>query len=201
MFQVRIPLAFFALMAALACQPGDGGSPTTTSTGPSDPNLVSIESGDVMQVYYQFVDERGRVRFVPTLDAVPSEWRDRVGFVEMSSPPPMSPGDAKRIREAKMRSMPGSSSARVGYDSDRRPAGSPEIILYGADWCGACRSAKKYMDGEGIDYIERNVDEDRWKQEMFAKAGQGGIPVFDIEGQILRGFSPQRLGKLIEDAS
>ena len=55
----------------------------------------------------------------------------------------------------------------------------PTIIIYSADWCGACRAAKKYMDGEGIEYIERNVDEPRWQEEMYSKAGRGGIPPID----------------------
>jgi len=97
--------------------------------------------------------------------------------------------------------MPGRSSGGGAGVPDTARRGDAEIILYSADWCGACRSAKQYMDAQGIDYVERNVDEDRWKQEMFAKAGQGGIPVFDIDGQILRGFSPQRLNDLIGRAS
>ena len=74
------------------------------------------------------------------------------------------------------------------------------MILYGADWCGACRRAKAWLDKRGIAYDERNVDEPRWKREMYAKAGRGGIPVIDVDGSVIRGFNPQRLAQLIEDA-
>ena len=45
------------------------------------------------------------------------------------------------------------------------------------------------------------VDEPRWAQEMRAKAGPGGIPVIDVGGQIMRGFSAERLDQLIAEAS
>ena len=31
-----------------------------------------------------------------------------------------------------------------------------------------------------IEDVERNVDEERWKREMYAKAGRGGTPVSDV---------------------
>jgi hypothetical protein len=33
---------------------------------------------------------------------------------------------------------------------------------------------------------------------MIAKAGRGGIPVFDVNGEILRGFSPELLEQVIQ---
>jgi len=187
----------------LACEPNAlnewiGSASGAARPSEADADLVSLDSADVMQVYYQFVDDAGRVRFVSTLDAVPAAWRDRVGFVEMSTPPPLSPGDAQRVRREQMARMTTTSNAAAPTS---RVRGAPEIILYGAAWCGACRRAKQYLDSEGIDYVERDVDERRWAEEMYAKAGRGGIPVFDVNGQILRGFSPQRLEQLIESAS
>lgn len=50
-------------------------------------------------VYYQFVDENGEARFVPTFTEVPLEWRDRVGFVEMAAVPQHTPAGARMIRK------------------------------------------------------------------------------------------------------
>jgi len=199
------------LLGVLACEPGQlPGLPETGarssesgSARPRDPSLVSLdEEAEATRVYYQFTDERGRVRFVPTLALVPEAWRDRVGFVEMASPPPMSPADARRIRDKQMAKLPSSPARYAGATgADAAPSGSSEVIIYSADWCGACRKAKRYMTDKGIDFVERDVDDPEWKQEMIAKAGPGGIPVFDINGQILRGFSPTRLDELIDQAS
>jgi glutaredoxin len=195
-----------ASVLALACGPqgpagkaGSGaGSSARSAPDSRDPSIASLDDTEAMQIYYQFVDERGRVRFVSTLAEVPADWRQRVGFVEMSSPPPGSPAEAKRLRDQRTAhvTVPARSGAGAGALGSR-----VEITLYGADWCGACRMAKQYMDGKGIAYEERNVDEPRWAEEMRAKAGPGGIPVIEVEGQIMRGFSADRLDQLIAQAS
>jgi glutaredoxin len=214
---LRLLAAASALAFTLACgpqapasktaRPGAGASSDASSASdpsePSlsrDPSIASLDESEAMQVYYQFVDERGRVRFVPTLAEVPQEWRSRVGFVEMSSPPPGSPAEAHRLREKRTAhvTVPARATTAGG---GRAMAGQVDVILYGADWCGACRMAKKYMDSKGVDYEERNVDEPRWAQEMRAKAGPGGIPVIDVGGQIMRGFSAERLDQLIAEQS
>ncbi len=159
---------------------------------PESSDLLSLDGQEAMQIYYQFTDEKGRVRFVTSMEAVPEAWRDRVGFVELSSPPPLTPEDMRRVQAARLNRV------EVRRREDRS---SPEIIIYSADWCGACRAAKRYMDSEGIEYTERNVDEPRWQEEMFARAGPGGIPVIDVDGNLMRGFSKARLQELLEQAS
>ena len=182
--------------ASRSAEPGPGAlAPGKSAPAQGrDPSLVSLD-GEAMQIYYQFVDARGRVRFVPTLDEVPVEWRERVGFVEMSSPPPGSPAEAQRQRDRRTASVavPTRGAASTAPASGARA----DVILYGADWCGACRMAKSYMDEKGIAYEERNVDEPRWAEEMRSKAGPGGIPVIDVGGQIMRGFNSERLDQLL----
>jgi glutaredoxin len=159
---------------------------------PEGSDLIALEEGEATRIYYQFVDERGAVRFVESLELVPPQWRERVGFVESSTPPPMSPQDMKRaIQAQRVRLEVRASTGKRG----------PQIIMYSADWCGACRAAKKYMDEIGIEYEERNVDNESVAQEMRTKTGGRGIPVFDIDGAILKGFNAQRLEKMIQAAS
>ncbi len=200
-----------ASVLALACGPQASASKTPTpgggaksdapakSSGSRDPSIASLDDTEAMQVYYQFVDERGRVRFVSTLDDVPADWRSRVGFVEMSSPPPGSPADAQRLRDKRTAHV--TVPTRTGGGSASAAGNRVEVIIYAADWCGACRMAKQYMDQKGIAYDERNVDQPRWAEEMRAKAGPGGIPVIDVEGKIMRGFSADRLDQMIAEAS
>jgi glutaredoxin len=202
MHMTRLLLAAAGALV-LACGPSGAGDGTAAS-GPSrsasgqsrDPGIVSLEETEPTQVYYQFVDERGRVRFVSTLAEVPEDWRARVGFVEMSSPPPDRPADAQRLRDRRTAHVRVPASAGAG--SPAAAGNRSDVILYGADWCGACRMAKQYMDDKGIAYDERNVDEPQWAEEMRAKAGPGGIPVIDVGGQILRGFSAARLDQMLK---
>jgi glutaredoxin len=155
--------------------------------------ITSIDEGGARQIYYQYVDSSGAVRFVPTLEEVPAEWRSRVGFVELAGPPPGTPGSAQQIRDARARrSQRGDGGLPAAADYN-----SAEVVFYSADWCGACRQAKAYMNERGIDYDERDIDDPEMRDEMIQKAGPGGIPVFDVNGKILRGFSPQLLEQLI----
>jgi len=63
------------------------------------------------------------------------------------------------------------------------------ITVYSADWCGFCRMVKNYFDHKGIEYTEKNVEEKmEYANEAFEKSGQRGIPVIDIDGQIIIGF-------------
>jgi glutaredoxin len=167
---------------------------TPGDTPPAGSDVVSLESGRATRIYYQFVDERGAVRFVESLEAVPEDWKNRVGFVEMSTPPPMSPADMKRAIQADYRRLAALMREAPG-------ASGPQIIIYSADWCGACRRAKAYMDSKGIRYEERNVDLPGPKQELVEKTGGRSIPVIEVNGRIMKGFNQQRLEKMIAAAS
>lgn len=152
---------------------------------------VSI-SGRATRLYYQFIDERGQVAFVDRLEDVPNDWRGRVGFVEMSSPPPLSPAMARNTRR---RQTAGSGSATGTQRVAARMPG--KVVLYSAEWCGACKMAKRHLDDMGINYEVVDVDEGDNLDELVAKTGQRGIPVLDVGGRIVNGFSPDEYDELI----
>lgn len=82
----------------------------------------------------------------------------------------------------------------------------PPIVIYGASWCGPCHQVKKYLKSKGIPFVEKDIDEDPSAQsEMRAKLTKSGrrsgsIPVIDVGGQILVGYSPQALDSAIASA-
>ncbi len=186
-----------ALLAACDALPSQGtagdGTPLADA-GERPEGWQSLDDeGSAMRLYYQFVDARGRVRFVERIDDVPEAWRGSVGFVKMAVPPPLSPADAQQARRAQVARNGGAKVARAS-------AGAPQIILYSADWCGACRKAKRYLDGKGIAYDERNVDVPSVQQELLGKTGQRGVPVIDVEGRIVTGFSAETYDDLVDRA-
>jgi glutaredoxin len=159
--------------------------------------LESVGPDEAMRVYYQFVDDAGRVQFVERLSDVPAAWRDRVGYVEMDRPPPLSPAEARRSwqvsagRTAELLLAQGASRPRAAV-------GRGDVVLYYAEWCGYCRQAKSHLDREGVDYELRDVDIEAVKQELREKTGRGGIPVLDFSGEILRGYSAEGYDRAIE---
>ena len=92
-------------------------------------------------------------------------------------------------------------AARAAPPSPEADGG--DVIIYGADWCGACRSAAAYFRQHGVAFVEKNVERDPAAQaEMQEKARAAGvrpsgIPVIDFRGTILTGFDQARLDGLI----
>ena len=79
-------------------------------------------------------------------------------------------------------------------------------IIYGADWCKPCHAAESYLKGHGVTVIHKDIEESEAAQaemhQKLARAGRGGasIPVIDIMGQILVGYSPAALDQAIRTA-
>jgi len=74
------------------------------------------------------------------------------------------------------------------------------ITIYSADWCAFCHAAKDYLDKKGVQYQEKNVEEDpNFAQEAINKSGQAGIPVIDIDGTIIIGFDRPRIDTVLHE--
>jgi len=68
------------------------------------------------------------------------------------------------------------------------------VTVYSADWCAFCHAAKDYLDKKGVSFTEKNVEQDpEFAREAVTKSGQMGIPVLDIDGQIIIGFDRPRI--------
>jgi mycoredoxin len=48
------------------------------------------------------------------------------------------------------------------------------IIIYGTEWCGDCRRARRFLDQHKIPYQWINIDRDR-EAEQFVRATNGGM--------------------------
>lgn len=183
---------------------GDDSGAATRSAPAAEPppgsDLSSLGPGAETRIYYQFIDDRGSVRFVERLQDVPEAWRDRVGYLELDSPPPLSPGDAQRVRDdrharANPRARTGGLASGAGSAMS-----DPEVLLYYADWCGYCKKAKRHLDGKNVQYELLDVDRPAIKQELVEKTGQRGIPVIEVNGRIMKGYDAQRLDQMLDEA-
>jgi glutaredoxin 3 len=69
-----------------------------------------------------------------------------------------------------------------------------KVTIYSADWCAFCHAAKQYLDKLGVKYTEKNVEQQRaYAEEAMQKSGQTGIPVIDIDGEIIIGFDRPKI--------
>ncbi len=63
------------------------------------------------------------------------------------------------------------------------------VIIYSTPTCPYCIKAKKFLEEKGIEYDEKDVSSDtEAADEAVEKSGQMGVPVLDIEGEIIVGF-------------
>ncbi len=80
------------------------------------------------------------------------------------------------------------------------------VTIYGAEWCGACHEAARYLRHKGIAYVEKDIEKDpgaaREMQEKLAKARlpAGSIPVIDVRGKVMVGFNPADIDSALGEA-
>jgi glutaredoxin-like YruB-family protein len=74
-----------------------------------------------------------------------------------------------------------------------------EVLIYTTPSCTYCKTAKSYFQQHDIDYTEIDVSRDPVRaQEMINKSGQTGVPVIDVDGEIIIGFDKRRLARALD---
>lgn len=72
------------------------------------------------------------------------------------------------------------------------------VIVYSTPTCPWCHKVKEYLQYKEVRYKDINVAEDRAGAiEMIRKSGQSGVPVIDIDGNIIVGFDQARIDSLL----
>ncbi len=71
------------------------------------------------------------------------------------------------------------------------------IKIYSTPSCGYCKVAKAFLTSHNVAFTDIDVSVDvNAREEMVDKSGQLGVPVFDIDGQIIVGYNEQLLSKV-----
>jgi glutaredoxin len=97
-------------------------------------------------------------------------------------------------------------SAAPDTPSSAQSAARPLVIIYGAEWCGACHDAARYLKKKGIPFIEKDVEKDPGaEREMERKLAQNGlrggsIPIIDVRGKVMVGFSAEAIDTALGQA-
>jgi glutaredoxin len=109
--------------------------------------------------------------------------------------------DAYLARTAPPRPAPAGSAGNGPAPSQAQ--GAATVIIYGASWCGPCHQAADFLKAKGVPYILKDVETmpgaAAEMQEKLARAGRhgGSIPVIDVRGQIMVGFSEGALAQAL----
>jgi glutaredoxin len=86
-------------------------------------------------------------------------------------------------------------------------AAAPSVVVYGAEWCGACRQAERYLQSLGVKFVVRDIDKEPDAHgELSAKLSRAhlppssAIPVIDIGGEMLVGFDARAVDRALRKA-
>lgn len=69
------------------------------------------------------------------------------------------------------------------------------IIVYTGKNCIYCHKVKDLLKKRDKEFEERDIEQ--YRNELVEKTGQLGVPVTDIDGEIVVGFSKNRLENLL----
>jgi glutaredoxin len=141
--------------------------------------------------FYRYTDESGSVRFVTSLAEVPRHLRD----------------GAQAVTQNRVQRAPASAAAKPPARATRKERAEPalarnrDVIVYTTSWCGWCRKTLAFLDQNGIAYENRDIEsDDAWRDELEEKTGGTSIPVVEIDGEIIRGYDPDRMAELLSSS-
>jgi glutaredoxin-like YruB-family protein len=68
------------------------------------------------------------------------------------------------------------------------------VIVYSTSACHWCIRVKQFLKENNILFLDWDVSVDQLaKDEMIKKSGQMGVPVLDIDGEIIIGFDKEKI--------
>ena len=77
-----------------------------------------------------------------------------------------------------------------------------KIKIFTTKTCPWCAKVKEFFKANKVKYTEVDVGfNQKAANEMIEKSGQMGVPVIDIDGQIIIGFDKPALEKALKKAS
>ena len=73
-----------------------------------------------------------------------------------------------------------------------------KVTIYTTPTCPYCKQTNEFFKQNGVKYDEIDVSKDEAKaKQMIEKSGQMGVPVIDIDGEIIVGFDKGALTKAL----
>lgn len=147
--------------------------------------------GEAAQSSEPFPEARLQVAPADTRQSgIPAETFDEVPGLEKQAPKPAPraqlreddlPPSARDIEQAKQQVL---------------------VEMYSTTWCGACRKARSYLRARNIRYVEHDVETSSSARRKFRKLNpRGGVPTFEVDGQVLVGFSSRGIEQARERAA
>ena len=73
-----------------------------------------------------------------------------------------------------------------------------KVEIYSTESCHFCHMAKDWLTSQNIPFVDYNVGTDMEKRkDMVEMTGQMGVPVIKIGNDVMIGFNPDQMSKLL----
>lgn len=73
------------------------------------------------------------------------------------------------------------------------------VKIYSTPTCVYCKTLKEYLKKHKIEFADIDVSKnEKDLQEMIKSSGQMGVPVVDIDGEVIVGFDKQKIDELLK---
>jgi glutaredoxin-like YruB-family protein len=73
-----------------------------------------------------------------------------------------------------------------------------KVTIYSTPTCPYCIRAKQFLKEKNVIFTDIDVSSDQSRvQEMIKKSGQMGVPVIEIDTEIIVGFDKDKIGSAL----
>jgi glutaredoxin 3 len=82
-------------------------------------------------------------------------------------------------------------------EKDKKPR--VRVTLFSTPLCPYCDTLKEFLKENNIKFEEVDVSRDeKLKEEIIKKSGQLGVPVVEINGEMIAGFDKKKICQLLD---
>ena len=73
------------------------------------------------------------------------------------------------------------------------------IKIYSTPFCPYCVTLKDYLKSKAVNFTDVDVSSnDKEREEMIEVSGQIGVPVINVDGQIIIGFDKEQIDQILK---
>lgn len=145
--------------------------------------------------------------FITTLSAEIYQWKDSNGNIVFGDSPPTGSNAKEKVLPQQNIDRPAGHAGGPGRSDaikiDSKSLRNVDIIMYATSWCPYCKKARAFINAlPGVRLTEYDIESSTARnQEMLAKSGGStGVPLIDVEGNIIKGYNPSAISAAVSKA-
>lgn len=74
-----------------------------------------------------------------------------------------------------------------------------EVVMFATAWCKYCKKARSLLEERGVKFTEYDIEKSEIGAAKYKAVRGSGVPVLVIGGQVVRGFDPNKIVRLLDE--